>query len=165
METAKYQEPFRVSPSSLSLKVIFISMVCYLLFWSFHHYQRRDIAKYREPFRMSPTLQWHISPPSGTFLLDLYNYGSLFIAFSRDWIKCCSWQWISKYCTYNNTCSACPQIDSHTCFLFSKYLQVPKSDFHLEEENLQNGAPPTHAVGASKKSFPHIKMFVKFLWT
>ena len=51
---------------------------------------------------------------------------------------------------------------SHTCFLFSKYLQVPKSDFQLGEENLQNGAPPTHAAGASKKSFPHIKMFVNF---
>ena len=47
-------------------------------------------------------------------------------------------------------------------FLFSKYLQVPKSDFHLGEENLQNGAPPTHAVGPSKKLFPHKKMFVKF---
>ena len=55
METAKYQEPFRVSPSSLSLKVIFISMVCHLLFWSCHHYQGKDIAKYREPFRVSPT--------------------------------------------------------------------------------------------------------------
>ena len=67
METAKYQEPFRVSPSSLSLKVIFISMVCHLLLWSCHHYQGRDIAKYREPFRVSPTLQWHLSPSSGTF--------------------------------------------------------------------------------------------------
>ena len=67
METAKYQEPFRVSPSSLSLKGIFISMVCHLLLWSCHHYQGKDIAKYREPFRVSPTLQWHLSPPSGTF--------------------------------------------------------------------------------------------------
>ena len=56
-------------------------------------------------------------------------------------------------------------IFTHMFFLFSKYLQVPKSDFQLGEENLQNGAPPTHAAGASKKSFPHIKMFVKFLWT
>ena len=67
METAKYQEPFRVSPSSLSLKVIFISMVSHLLLWSCHHYQGKDIAKYREPFRVSPTLQWHLSPSSGPF--------------------------------------------------------------------------------------------------
>ena len=160
METAKYQEPFRVSPSSLSLKAIFISMVSHLLLWSCHHYQGKDIAKYREPFRVSPTLQWHLSPPSGTFFARPLQWWVLFIAFSRDRIKCCSGQWYSKYCTYDNTYSKCPQIHSHTCFSFSKYLQVPKSDFHLGEENLQNGAPPTHAAGASKKSFPHIKMFV-----
>ena len=74
METAKYQEPFRVSPSSLSLKVIFISMVCHLLLWSCHHYQGKDIAKYREPFRVSPTLQWHLSPPSGTFFYQTFKW-------------------------------------------------------------------------------------------
>ena len=58
METAKYQEPFRVSPSSLSLKFTFISMVCHLhhfVLWPCYHYQGKDIAKYREPFRVSPT--------------------------------------------------------------------------------------------------------------
>lgn len=32
---------------------------------------------------------------------------------------------------------------------YQEPFRVPKSDFHLEEENLQNGAPPTHAVGAT----------------
>jgi len=48
---------------------------------------------------------------------------------------------------------------------YQEPFRVPKSDFQLGEENLQNGAPPTHAAGASKKSFPHKKNVCQFLWS
>ena len=86
METAKYQEPFRVSPSSLSLKVISAWPVTIITL----SFGLAIITKEKTLPSIGSHLEWVLPANDtsllrlGLFLPDLFNDGPFFIALSSS---------------------------------------------------------------------------------